>query len=213
MNSYCKSLAPAPCCRAGAAHGGKPMSAATPFRVLAIALVAMSLSACNTFVKRAEFDTTVQQLRATDRELQSQIDALQRDLSARFDSYDARFVQLEGRLRVDMTAHFDFDDARVREQDRESLSQFAEVIRDHHPNVVITVEGFTDPAGSATYNRRLGQRRAENVREYLISQGIPAQQIRAVSYGQDENRQIVPGAWGPQGEPNRRVALVIDYVG
>jgi peptidoglycan-associated lipoprotein len=178
-----------------------------------IALIAIGLTACNTYVRRADFDVTVQELRAADQRLQAQIDALQRDLAIRFEDYDARFTQLQGRLRVDMTAHFEFDDARVRAQDRAALDEFAAVIRDHHPNVVITVEGFTDPAGSPAYNKRLGQQRAENVREYLIASGIPAQQIRAVSYGEDANRQIIPGAWGPDGEANRRVALVIDFVG
>lgn len=171
----------------------------------------LGLAACNSYVRRDDFDATVQELRNTDAHLQAQIDAIQRDLAQRFERYDARFSQLEGRLRIDMTAHFGFDDARVREQDHPALDDFAAVMREHHPNVLITVEGFADPAGSASYNQRLAQRRADNVREYLLSNGV--QNVRAVSYGEDPNRLVAPGAWGDGGEPNRRVALVIDYVG
>jgi peptidoglycan-associated lipoprotein len=196
------------------------MHTTRPLSLVVLILVAFTLSACNTYVRRAEFDGTVQQLRATDQRqqaqldsLQSRLDTLQADLTRRFEGYDARFTQFEGRLHIDMTAHFDFDDARVREQDRAALEQFASVIREHHPNVLVTVEGFTDPAGSPAYNQRLGLRRAENVRQHLVGSGIPEQQVRAVSYGEDRNRQVRPGAWGADGEPNRRVALVIDYVG
>jgi len=180
----------------------------------ALALAAtLGLSACNTYVKRAEYDTTIQELRMADQRLQSQIDALKADLDVRFRDYDARITQLGARLWVDMTAHFEFDDATVRDRDRPALDEFARVIGEHHPGVLITVEGFADPAGSATYNQRLGQRRADAVRDYLIGQGLSPQQVRAVSYGEADNRQIAPGAWGPDGEANRRVALVVDFSG
>ena len=94
------------------------------------------------------------------------------------------------------------------------LERFAGVVKEHYPNATITVEGFADPAGSAAFNQRLGMRRAEAVAGYLSGQGaLDASFIRAVSYGEARNRQIVPGAQGPgeQGVENRRVALVIDY--
>jgi peptidoglycan-associated lipoprotein len=178
-----------------------------------LAVGTLVLSACNTYVRRADFDATVQELRQTDAHLQARIDAIERDLMVRFEGYDARFSQLEGRLRIDMTAHFDFDDARIRDQDRAALDDFAAVLRDYHPNVLVTVEGFADPAGNPAYNKRLGQRRADAVRTYLVRNGLVESNVRAVSYGEDPNRQVVPGAWGRDGEPNRRVALVIDYVG
>jgi peptidoglycan-associated lipoprotein len=94
------------------------------------------------------------------------------------------------------------------------LDRFASVVREHYPDAVVTVEGFADPAGSAAYNRRLGQRRGESVRQYLTSDGqLGAERIRVVSYGEARERQVVPGAQGPNGLPNRRVALVIDYAG
>jgi peptidoglycan-associated lipoprotein len=61
---------------------------------------------------------------------------------------------------------------------------------------------------------QLGKRRAQVVQEYLAtSGGFGADKLKAVSYGEARNRQVVPGAKGPgdQGVENRRVALVIDH--
>jgi peptidoglycan-associated lipoprotein len=88
------------------------------------------------------------------------------------------------------------------------------VVREHYPDAVITVEGFADPAGSVAYNRQLGKRRGDAVREYLASSGeLTTERLKVVSYGEARERQVVPGAEGPDGLPNRRVALVIDYAG
>ncbi|MGH7534446.1 MAG: OmpA family protein, partial [Gemmatimonadales bacterium] len=94
------------------------------------------------------------------------------------------------------------------------LDRFASVVREYYPGALITVEGFTDPAGSVAYNQRLGQRRADAVREYLATAGgFATENLKAVSYGEVRNRQVAPGARGPGdlGIENRRVALVIDH--
>jgi peptidoglycan-associated lipoprotein len=180
---------------------------------LLAAALALTLAGCAEYVKRDEFDAAVTQLRQTDESLQQQINTLAQDLRARLADQDTRITALQGRLRVETTTHFAFDDSTLREQDRPLLDDFAAVIREHHPNVLITVEGFTDPAGSASYNKRLGQRRADAVRNHLIDVGgLNAEKVRAVSYGKDPARLVIPGASHDKGEPNRRVALVIDYV-
>ncbi len=188
--------------------------------VLLAATLAVSC-ATDQYVKRDEFDATVNDLRATDARLaddlagfRGQFTEMTGDLAHRFRSYDATIANLQGRLRVDMSAHFGFDDDTLREADKPVLSQFSEVVRQYAPNVVVTVEGFTDPAGDPAYNQQLGQRRAEAVREFLIDDGgLHPDRVRAVSYGEDERRLIDPGAWGESGAANRRVSLVVDYVG
>lgn len=180
-------------------------------RPLVAALVIVGMAGCAGYVKRDEFDAAIAELRATDQQHQQRLDQLQALMEQRFGQYDARISQLEGRLRVETTAHFAVDDATLRDADKPMLDDFARVIREHHPGVVVTVEGFTDPSGSAAYNKRLGQRRADAVRDYLIAQGLPDAQVRAVSYGEDRNRQIRAGATGEAGLANRRVALVIDF--
>lgn len=167
----------------------------------------MALSGCASYVKRAEFDSAIAELRATDARLQEQINGLSQ-------KYDALVTQMAGRVRVDAGAHFATNESTLSDQDKPLLDDFAKVIRDSRSDALITVEGFADPSGSTTYNRRLGQRRAEAVRDYLVQTGgLPAGQVRAVSYGEDRNRQVRAGATGEGGKDNRRVSLVIDYAG
>lgn len=111
-------------------------------------------------------------------------------------------------------AHFAVDSAVLAEEDQPLFDDFAQATRDSGSEVLITVEGFADPSGSAAYNKRLGERRADAVREYLVGTGgLSAEQVRTVSYGEDRNRQVREGATGPEGEVNRRVWLVVDYAG
>lgn len=191
------------------------MSTETKSLLRAVALIcaALALAACSKYIKREEFDAAVAELQRTDQSLQQQIDALAGDLRRRLDDHEARITALQGRIRVDAVALFEFDQATLREGDKPALNEFAAVIREHHPGVLITVEGFADPAGSAGYNKRLAQRRAEAVREHLVQAGgLNPERVRAVGYGEDRDRQVVPGAWGPEGAPNRRAVLVIDYL-
>ena len=181
------------------------------------------LAGCATdqYVKRDEFDATVSDLRATDSSLaddlqgfRSQFTEMTQDLHGKFSGYDATIANLQGRLRVEMSAHFAYDDDALRAEDKPALDEFSEVVRQYDPNVVVTVEGFTDPAGDPTYNQQLGQRRAEAVRQYLItSGGLHPERVRAVSYGEDNRRMLEPGKWGDSGAANRRVSLVVDYLG
>lgn len=174
---------------------------------LAASLATLALSGCSSFIKRDEFDRTVSELRATDARLQEQITGLSQ-------KHDALVTQLAGRVRVDAMAHFDTDSAVLAEEDTPLFDDFARAIRSSGSDVLITVEGFADPSGSASYNKRLGQRRAEAVREYLVGPGgLSPNQVRVVSYGEDRNRQVREGATGEEGRDNRRVSLVVDYAG
>ena len=148
--------------------------------------------------------------------LTSRLDSLERDLQALRTEFNASIQRMETAVRFNVPVHFDFDDASLREADRPMLDRFAQVVGKYYTNAVITVEGFTDPAGSASYNQELGMDRAEAVREYLSgTAGLTSANLKAVSYGEARNRQVVPDAAGPgeAGMENRRVALVIDYTG
>ena len=117
--------------------------------------------------------------------------------------------RLEEQMRQ---AHFAVGDATLSEEDKPFLADFARALS-NRPDAVVTVEGFADPQGPSGFNRRLGQRRADAVVEFLASNGMSNSQLRAVSYGEDRNRQVRPGATGPEGLDNRRVSLVIDHAG
>lgn len=195
---------------------------ATKLRLLLLPLLAFTVGcATDQYVKRDEFDATIGDLRATDARLASDLEGFRgqftemtQDLHGKFSGYDATIANLQGRLRVEMSAHFGYDDDTLRQQDKPALDEFSEVVRQYDPNVVVTVEGFTDPAGDPEYNRQLGQRRANAVRDYLVAEGgLHPERVRAVSYGEDRRRMLEPGAWGDDGAANRRVSLVVDYLG
>jgi outer membrane protein OmpA-like peptidoglycan-associated protein len=115
--------------------------------------------------------------------------------------------------RYIVPVHFGFDSAVVRESDMEVLGNVAEVIRRVYPTALVTIEGFADPAGTREYNIRLSQRRAQAVRDVMITRfNMPAQQFRAVGYGEQVIRQIIPGARRdqPGAQANRRVTFTID---
>jgi peptidoglycan-associated lipoprotein len=69
-----------------------------------------------------------------------------------------------------------------------------------NPDVSITIEGHTDAAGPAEYNKVLGERRAEMVRDFLVEQGVDASRIEVISYG--EERPAYSGG------KNRRVVII-----
>ena len=67
--------------------------------------------------------------------------------------------------------------------------------------------GYTDASGSAGYNQRLSERRANNVANALARNGVPRQSM-AVS-GRGKNDQPVPTADGVREPQNRRVKIVL----
>ena len=54
-----------------------------------------------------------------------------------------------------------------------------------YPNYTFIVEGHADERGTREYNFSLGARRAQNVRDYLVSRGVNASRLRTVSYGKE----------------------------
>lgn len=170
---------------------------------------------------RAEMEERDQELeeRLTSRmdgmeqQLEARIQELEQSLGDLQDDFDVTVERLETAIRFNAPVHFDFDEATIRSEDQPILDRFAEVVGGYYEEATITVEGFTDSAGPAEYNRRLGQERAEAVKEYLTQAGLPEDQLRAVSYGEDQERQIAPDAFGPgeEGWENRRAAMVIDF--
>lgn len=179
---------------------------------LGVALIA--LGGCTGYVKKADFDSMVSELRANDQKQQQEIDNLSQQMQQRFAAYDAKIAQMGGRVRVDAISHFAFNDATLRDEGKPLLDDFAKIVSAHYPQAMVTVEGFADAAGGRSYNLRLGHARAEAVRDYLMkSGGLAADQVRTVSYGKAENRQVLKGKWGDGAEPNRRVTLVVDFAG
>ncbi len=141
--------------------------------------------------------------------------ALEADLQQMERDFEVSIARLEDELRFNVPVYFGFDDATVETDDEAVLNRFSTVAQKYYPNALITVEGFTDPAGNEAYNLWLGEQRAKAVAQYLVgSTAIPEGRVKAVSYGED-TRRLVNDGWGPDGAgwENRRVVLVIDHNG
>jgi peptidoglycan-associated lipoprotein len=82
-------------------------------------------------------------------------------------------------------AYFDYDKSDLRADARTALNQTADFLR-NYPQVKVTVEGHCDERGSTEYNLGLGDRRANAVKQYLVSLGISADRINTVSYGKEK---------------------------
>ena len=54
-----------------------------------------------------------------------------------------------------------------------------------YPSVRVTIEGHADERGTREYNLALGARRANSVKEYLVSQGVSAGRVDTISYGKE----------------------------
>jgi outer membrane protein OmpA-like peptidoglycan-associated protein len=158
----------------------------------------------------AQLNGSVDQLRTAQTQMRTDIDGLRRDITTLRNDFNVEVTQLKEGMKFSMPVSFNFNDANVREDDKAVLDRFASVVNSYYAGSRITVEGFADPAGSPSYNQRLSKTRADNVKSYLISKGLPTDVVATVGYG--ETRQVVAGASKdqPGAELNRRVVFVIE---
>ena len=105
--------------------------------------------------------------------------------------------------------HFDFDKATLTDEAKAILLRNIAVLKEN-PEIKVTVEGHTCAHGSEKYNMRLGERRAQAVKEFLVKEGgIDEARMTTISYG--ETRLLnpeVPTAKNkntPEVKANRRV--------
>jgi peptidoglycan-associated lipoprotein len=147
---------------------------------------------------------------AADQRLSTDMVQLRTDLEGLRKEFGTKITMLEKGMQFAVPVHFAFDRSDVTPDAQPVLGRFSEVVQKYYPGAKITVEGFADPAGTAEYNRRLSQQRADAVRQYLVQQGLPSAQLAIVGYG--EERQVVPGASGARegAELNRRVVFVVE---
>jgi peptidoglycan-associated lipoprotein len=81
-------------------------------------------------------------------------------------------------------AYFDFNKYDIRADAREGLSKTAQFLRSY-PDIHIVIEGHCDDRGSTEYNLGLGERRAQAVKDFLVSLGVPANRVETTSYGKE----------------------------
>ena len=80
--------------------------------------------------------------------------------------------------------YFDFDKYDIRPEDAKTLDANATWLKSNGDNLVL-IEGHCDERGTNEYNLALGERRAKSTMNYLVSQGIQANRITIISYGEE----------------------------
>jgi peptidoglycan-associated lipoprotein len=102
---------------------------------------------------------------------------------------------------------FDTDSSDLSAQARATLDHQAEWLN-HYANYAFTIEGHADERGTREYNIALGARRAQTVRDYLISRGISAQRMHTISYGKERPVAVCDdiSCWSQ----NRRAVTVLN---
>jgi OOP family OmpA-OmpF porin len=119
--------------------------------------------------------------------------------------------------KVTMAAEtlFDFDKAVVKPDGKAKLDDLVGKLRAVNLEVIIAV-GHADRIGSDTYNMKLSQRRADSVKAYLVSKGIPANRIYTEGKGKRQPVTTPGQCKGPRSpkviaclQPDRRVEIEV----
>src|SRR5262252_5697472 len=101
---------------------------------------------------------------------------------------------------------FDFDKYDIRPEDAKTLDANASWLKSNSDNLVL-IEGHTDERGTNEYNLALGERRAKSTMNYLVSQGIQANRITIISYG--EERPVCTEKTEACWAKNRRASFLV----
>lgn len=91
---------------------------------------------------------------------------------------------------------FGYDRSDIEETARATLQKQAAWLQ-RYPTVVLTIEGHADERGTREYNLALGARRAQAVRDYLVSLGVSGARVDTISYGKERPACVASdeGCW------------------
>jgi OmpA-OmpF porin, OOP family len=107
--------------------------------------------------------------------------------------------------------NFDYDKVTIKSEFRPVLDEAAQTLQDN-PEINVRIEGHTDSIGSDSYNQELSERRAEAVKQYLVSKGIAASRLGTEGKGETEPiaDNTKDGRDNPEGRAmNRRAELKV----
>ncbi len=110
------------------------------------------------------------------------------------------------KITLDSKVLFDFDKAVLKPEGKAAIdSQVVGKLAQIQKLEVVLVSGHTDPLGTDAYNQKLSERRAETVRDYLVSKGVPKDKIEALGLGE---KQLVPGVVCEQKNLKEKIACL-----
>jgi len=92
-----------------------------------------------------------------------------------------------GAVIVFENIYYDYNSSKLTQGAKRELDVLAELMLTN-PNLKIQLSAHTDSRGDVDYNQELSQQRANSAKEYLISKGIPYQNVQAIGYGETQLR-------------------------
>jgi OOP family OmpA-OmpF porin len=101
---------------------------------------------------------------------------------------------------------FDFNKAVIKPEFVPVLDEAVATLQ-KHPGKKVTIEGNTDSIGSDAYNEKLGMRRSESVKKYLVEKGIAADTLTTESFG--ETKPVADNKTKEGRAMNRRVEFKV----
>lgn len=135
--------------------------------VIALAgVTALATSGCQDYVKKADFEAAIDELRANDEWQQQEIDELWQRMQRSLAIYAVNVVHVKGGIRVDAPIHFSGDTATLCDDDKRFLSEFSRVVSDDFPRAVVAVRSLDEDSDSG--NTDLEHVRRDAICEYLI---------------------------------------------
>jgi len=135
------------------------------------------------------------------------------DTGGKVQNLEVRETPTEIRIELAADVLFAFDQATLLPKAQAALQQAAAVIRDKAKGTV-RIDGYTDAKGSAAYNRKLSERRANAVRDWLVRrEGL--KRVKFATQGFGASKPVAPntkpdGSDDPEGrQKNRRVEITL----
>jgi len=118
-----------------------------------------------------------------------------------------RVVLTPSSIQINEKIQFAFDSADILPVSHGLLGEIGSVLKENPQIELMQVAGHTDITGKADYNRKLSQRRAESVRDFLVRYGFDKKRFACEGFGPD--RPIADNATDEGKEKNRRVEFNI----
>ncbi|WP_316841692.1 OmpA family protein [Pedobacter gandavensis] len=163
---------------------------------LILALLLTVTLSCKT--KKTIVATPAPVAQGSDKEL----DKMKKDLP------DDQIERTDGGIKFTFSSEvlFPTNSSYLNEPAKKRIAAVANVIKDEQANQIL-VEGHSDKTGTATYNQWLSDKRAVSVKNFLVSQGIPANRIKTAGLG--DTKPVADNKTKEGRLLNRRVEIIL----
>ena len=107
----------------------------------------------------------------------------------------------------DDSVKFPVDRASLSPEAQTRLADFVQKLKTDNRNVYVEIQGHTDSSGTAQFNKKLGEDRAEAVRLFMNKQGVALNRLATISYGEED--PVAPNNTRAGRAQNRRVVVIV----